>query len=114
MIVDLWHAVGGYFYDVFVIRLDWWAWVGLLAQALFTGRFLVQWLASEKAGRSVIPFSFWVLSIGGGLMLLVYALYRKDPVFILGQSLGVVIYIRNIVLVMRERRALKAVNESDG
>ena len=114
MMVDLWHAMGGYFYEVFVLKLDWWAWVGLLAQALFTGRFLVQWIASERAGRSVIPFSFWVLSIGGGLMLLVYALYRKDPVFILGQSLGVVIYIRNIVLVLKERRAVREVKESDG
>ena len=107
MIVDLWQVVGGYFYDVFVLKLDWWAWVGLVAQALFTGRFLVQWIASERAGRSVIPFSFWLLSIGGGLLLLVYALYRRDPVFILGQSLGVVIYLRNLVFVMRERKAAR-------
>jgi lipid-A-disaccharide synthase-like uncharacterized protein len=104
MIADLWHFVGGYFYDVFVTRLDWWAYVGIIAQALFTGRFLVQWIASEKAGRSVIPFSFWILSISGGLLLLVYALYRRDPVFIMGQSLGVVIYLRNLVFVLRERR----------
>jgi lipid-A-disaccharide synthase-like uncharacterized protein len=107
MIVDLWHALGGYFYEVFVLKLDWWAWVGLLAQALFTGRFLVQWIASERAGRSVVPFSFWILSIGGGAMLLIYALYRRDPVFILGQGLGLFIYLRNIVLVMRERKAAK-------
>ena len=105
MIVDLWHALGGYFYEVFVLKLDWWAWVGLVAQALFTGRFLVQWIASERAGRSVVPFSFWLLSIGGGGMLLIYALYRRDPVFILGQGLGLFIYVRNIVLVLRERRA---------
>lgn len=104
MIVDLWHAIGGYFYDVFVIHLDWWAWVGIVAQALFTGRFVVQWIASERAGRSVIPFSFWTLSIGGGSLLLIYALYRRDPVFILGQSLGVVIYLRNMTFVLRERR----------
>ena len=108
MIVDLWHTIGGYFYDVFVLKLDWWAWVGLVAQALFTGRFLVQWIASERAGRSVIPFSFWILSIGGGLLLLVYALYRRDPVFILGQGFGVVIYLRNLVFVLRERRAARA------
>ena len=104
MIADLWHALGGYFYEVFVLKLDWWAWVGLVAQALFTGRFLVQWIASERAGRSVVPFSFWLLSIGGGGMLLIYALYRRDPVFILGQGLGLFIYVRNIVLVLRERR----------
>ena len=108
MIVDLWHAVGGYFYDVFVQRLDWWAYIGIIAQALFTARFVVQWLASEKAGRSVIPFSFWLLSIGGGVLLLVYALYRRDPVFILGQAFGVLIYLRNLTFVLRERREEKA------
>ena len=108
MIVDLWHALGGYFYDVFVQRLDWWAYIGIIAQALFTGRFVVQWLASEKAGRSVIPFSFWLLSIGGGVLLLVYALYRRDPVFILGQAFGVLIYLRNLSFVLRERREEKA------
>ena len=108
MIIDLWHTLGGYFYDVFVLRLDWWAYIGIIAQALFTGRFVVQWLASEKAGRSVIPFSFWTLSIGGGLLLLVYALYRRDPVFILGQAFGVLIYLRNLTFVLRERREQKA------
>ena len=103
MIVDLWHALGGYFYDVFVLRLDWWAYIGIIAQALFTGRFVVQWIASERAGRSVIPFSFWLLSIGGGLLLLVYALYRRDPVFILGQAFGVLIYFRKLSFVLRER-----------
>ena len=108
MIIDLWHTLGGYFYDVFVQRLDWWAYIGIIAQALFTGRFVVQWLASEKAGRSVIPFSFWSLSIGGGLLLLVYALYRRDPVFILGQAFGVLIYLRNLTFVLRERREERA------
>ena len=108
MIIDLWHTLGGYFYDVFVQRLDWWAYIGIIAQALFTGRFVVQWLASEKAGRSVIPFSFWLLSIGGGVLLLVYALYRRDPVFILGQAFGVLIYLRNLTFVLRERREERA------
>ena len=112
MIIDLWHALGGYFYDVFVQRLDWWAYIGIIAQALFTGRFVVQWLASEKAGRSVIPFSFWLLSIGGGVLLLVYALYRRDPVFILGQAFGVLIYLRNLTFVLRERREEKAKREA--
>jgi len=108
MIADLWNFIGGYFHDVFVTKLDWWAYVGIIAQALFTGRFLVQWIASEKAGRSVVPFSFWILSISGGTLLLIYALYRRDPVFILGQGLGVVIYVRNLVLVLRERREKSA------
>lgn len=82
----------------------WWVAVGLGGQALFTARFLVQWLASERAGRSVIPLAFWYLSIGGGLILLAYALYRRDPVFILGQSMGLVIYLRNLWLIHAERR----------
>ena len=104
MLVDLSHAVGGYLADVFITRLDWWVLLGFLAQALFTMRFLVQWIASERAGRSVIPLAFWTFSIGGGLLLLAYALYRKDPVFIAGQAFGVFVYLRNLYFVMRERR----------
>ena len=104
MMIDLWQLIGGYFYEVFVIKLDWWAWVGIVAQALFTMRFIVQWLASEKAGRSVIPMAFWIYSITGGTLLFVYALYRRDPVFILGQGMGLGIYVRNIALVLREKR----------
>ncbi|HWM48708.1 MAG TPA: lipid-A-disaccharide synthase N-terminal domain-containing protein [Xanthobacteraceae bacterium] len=105
MLVDLSHAVGGYLYDVFVVRLDWWVVLGFVAQIMFTMRFFVQWLASERAGRSVIPLAFWIFSIGGGLLLLVYALYRRDPVFIAGQAFGVFVYLRNLQFVLRERRA---------
>jgi len=105
MLVDLSRAVGGYLYDVFVVRLDWWVVLGFVAQIMFTMRFFVQWLASERAGRSVIPLAFWVFSIGGGLLLLVYALYRRDPVFIAGQAFGVFVYVRNLQFVLRERRA---------
>ncbi|HEY4404191.1 MAG TPA: lipid-A-disaccharide synthase N-terminal domain-containing protein [Xanthobacteraceae bacterium] len=104
MLIDLSNAVGGYFYDVFVVRLDWWLALGFLAQALFTARFLVQWIASERAGRSVIPVAFWFFSIGGGLLLLVYALYRRDPVFIAGQAFGVFVYGRNLYFELRDRR----------
>ena len=90
------------------LNVDSWAefaWVafGLGGQLLFTGRFLVQWIASEKAGRSVVPVAFWYFSMGGGLVLLTYAIYRADPVFILGQSLGVFIYSRNLWLIKREK-----------
>ena len=78
--------------------------VGFLAQSMFTLRFLIQWIASERAGRSVIPMAFWYLSLGGGLMLLAYAIYRLDPVFILGQSFGAVIYVRNVWFRVKERR----------
>jgi lipid-A-disaccharide synthase-like uncharacterized protein len=96
--------VGGYLHDVFVARLDWWVLLGFAAQALFTLRFLVQWIASERAGHSVIPLAFWVFSIGGGILLLVYALYRQDPVFIAGQAFGVIVYVRNLYFVMRDRK----------
>jgi lipid-A-disaccharide synthase-like uncharacterized protein len=104
MLIDLSNALGGYFYDVFVVRLDWWLALGFLAQALFTARFLVQWIASERAGKSVIPIAFWFFSIGGGLLLLVYALYRRDPVFIAGQAFGVFVYARNLFFELRDRR----------
>lgn len=75
-----------------------WIAFGLLGQAFFFSRFLVQWLASEKAGESVFPMAFWYLSLSGGMLLLIYAIYRQDPVFILGQSTGTFIYLRNIHL----------------
>lgn len=81
----------------------WWVMIGLGGQLAFTARFLVQWIASEKAGRSTIPIAFWYFSIVGGTILLSYAIYRGDPVFILGQSMGVVIYSRNLWLIRRER-----------
>jgi lipid-A-disaccharide synthase-like uncharacterized protein len=105
LLVDLSRAVGAYFQDVFITRLDWWVLLGFIAQAMFTMRFLVQWIASERAGRSVIPLAFWIFSIGGGLLLLVYALYRKDAVFIAGQAFGVFVYLRNLHFVMRDRKA---------
>jgi len=103
MLIDLSHALGGYLYDVFVVKLDWWLALGFFAQALFTARFLVQWIASERAGRSVIPIAFWFFSIGGGGLLLVYALYRRDPVFIAGQAFGVFVYARNLYFELRDR-----------
>jgi lipid-A-disaccharide synthase-like uncharacterized protein len=99
------HAVGAYLVDVFVTRLDWWVVLGIVAQLLFTMRFIVQWIASERAGHSVIPMAFWIFSIFGGLLLLVYALYRKDAVFIAGQAFGVFVYLRNLYFVMRDRKA---------
>lgn len=82
----------------------WWVVVGLGGQLLFMGRFLVQWIASERAGRSIVPVAFWYFSIGGGLILFCYALYRADPVFILGQSIGIFIYSRNLWLIHAEKR----------
>jgi lipid-A-disaccharide synthase-like uncharacterized protein len=109
LLVDMSHAIGAYLTDVFVTRLDWWVLLGLVAQALFTARFLVQWIASERAGHSVIPMAFWLFSIGGGILLLVYALYRKDVVFIAGQAFGVFVYLRNLYFVMRDRKVAASV-----
>jgi lipid-A-disaccharide synthase-like uncharacterized protein len=108
MLVDLSRAVGGYLYDVFLIKLDWWIALGYVAQIFFFMRFFVQWIASERAGKSVVPMSFWLFSIGGGFLLFVYALYRRDPVFILGQGLGFFIYMRNLYFIVRERRTAVA------
>lgn len=82
-----------------------WIMVGLFGQLMFMMRFLVQWVVSEKARRSTIPVSFWWFSIAGAAILLAYAIYRADPVFILGQSLGFFIYARNLWLIHAERAA---------
>src|SRR3954447_26353935 len=97
-------AVSNYLHDVFIVKFDAWVALGFLAQGLFSARFLVQWIASERAKRSVIPTAFWVFSIGGGVLLFIYSLYRKDPVFIAGQGLGLFIYLRNLYFVLRENR----------
>jgi lipid-A-disaccharide synthase-like uncharacterized protein len=81
-----------------------WLALGFLGQACFFSRFLVQWLASERAGRSVVPRAFWYLSIAGGAIVLTYAIWRRDPVFILGQSVGLFVYLRNLMLLRREKR----------
>lgn len=83
-----------------------WLSVGLLGQAFFSMRFLVQWIASERRKESVIPISFWFFSIGGGLTLLIYAIYRMDPVFIIGQGAGLFVYLRNLYLIRRKQSGL--------
>ncbi len=85
-----------------------WVIFGFAAQALFFMRFLVQWIASEREGRSVVPVAFWWFSIGGASGLLVYAIQKQDPVFIFGQSLGFVIYTRNLILIRKEKLASTA------
>ena len=81
--------------------------LGFVAQGIFTARFFVQWIESEKAGKSVMPVAFWLLSVLGGGLLLVYAVLRRDPVFVLGQAGGLVVYVRNLVLIFRERAQKK-------
>ena len=83
--------------------------IGFVGQGIFASRFIVQWIYSEKKGESTIPIIFWYLSIFGGLSLLVYAIFRKDPVIISGQLFGIVIYTRNLILIYRKKN--KLINE---
>jgi len=78
-----------------------WYVLGFLGQALFSGRFIVQWLVSERKKQSVIPVMFWYFSILGGATLLVYSIHQQDPVFICGQALGLIVYFRNLYFILR-------------
>lgn len=104
-------ALGAWLYAVFVAQFDVWIAIGFFAQAMFSARFLIQWIASERAGRSVVPVTFWFFSIAGGALLFVYALSRQDPVFIAGQGTGLLIYARNLWLIFRERKSALAVTD---
>ena len=108
MIIQYGQALGDYFYDVFVAKFDFWLAFGLIAQMLFTARFLVQWISSERAGQSVVPMAFWFFSMGGGLMTLVYGVAKREPVIILGQGLATIIYVRNIMLIFRSREGTES------
>ncbi len=95
----------GWWPDTWVGRI--WVLFGFCAQGAFASRFLVQWIASERRGRSYVPVSFWYISLVGGVMLFLYAaLYRQDIVFTLGQTTGCFVYIRNLMLLRREKARL--------
>ena len=85
-------------------NLIFWVTIGFLGQAFFTARFLVQWLASEKQRKSVVPSAFWWLSLVGGTALLSYAIFRRDPVIITGQGMGLFVYVRNLMLLRKARK----------
>jgi lipid-A-disaccharide synthase-like uncharacterized protein len=103
MLIAFSHGLADYLYDVFVARFDFWLAFGIVAQLLFTARFVVQWVASERAGKSVMPLAFWFFSMAGGLMTLVYGLVRREPIIIMGQILAVFIYVRNLMLIFKTR-----------
>lgn len=86
-----------------------WLITGFIGQGIFSARFLVQWIVSEKEKKSIIPIAFWHLSLFGGLTLLLYSIYKQDPVFILGQATGLFIYSRNLYLIYRERLGYKPI-----
>ncbi len=95
-------------------KLDFWVILGLIGQTMFTMRFLLQWIASEKKKESVIPVSFWYFSLGGGLVLLAYAFHRMDPVFILAYLPGNFIYFRNLYFIHRKKRTSGSVVKQEG
>jgi lipid-A-disaccharide synthase-like uncharacterized protein len=103
MLIQFGQAFNHYLYDVFIAKFDFWLAFGLVAQLLFTARFLVQWISSERAGQSVVPMAFWFFSMGGGLMTLVYGVVKREPVIILGQAMATVVYVRNIMLIVKNR-----------
>jgi lipid-A-disaccharide synthase-like uncharacterized protein len=90
-----------------------WLIIGFVGQIAFAARFIIQWIVSEKKGESTIPVAFWYCSIAGSLILLTYAIHKEDPVFIVGQSLGSIIYIRNLVLIDRKKSALSRANHNN-
>ena len=107
MLIQLSRDIGDYLYEVFVAKFDLWLVFGIVAQMLFAMRFVVQWIASEKAGRSVMPMAFWFFSMAGGLLTLIYGLVKREPIIILGQVLSVFIYVRNLQLILKDRRRAK-------
>jgi lipid-A-disaccharide synthase-like uncharacterized protein len=82
-----------------------WVLFGFLGQAIFAARFIIQWIVSEKKKESIVPLSFWYFSIAGGVVLLIYAVYKKDPVFMLGQASGLVVYTRNLMLIRKKKNS---------
>jgi lipid-A-disaccharide synthase-like uncharacterized protein len=95
MLIQFGQALGAYLYDVFVGKFDFWL--------AFAARFLVQWIASERAGRSVVPMAFWFFSVAGGLLTLVYGIVKREPIIIIGQLLSNIIYVRNIMLIWKNK-----------
>jgi lipid-A-disaccharide synthase-like uncharacterized protein len=106
---SIFNLVTGFFQDLSIrypgFRLDFWVVFGFLGQAMFTMRFVVQWIASEKRKESVIPVAFWYFSLGGGLILLAYAIRQMDPVFIAAYLLNPVIYFRNVYFIYRKKNS---------
>ncbi|GAB1582519.1 MULTISPECIES: lipid-A-disaccharide synthase N-terminal domain-containing protein [Phyllobacteriaceae] len=107
---DLFVHLADWFHDVFIKQFDAWVLLGFVAQICFSMRFVVQWIASERARRSVVPVAFWFFSLGGGALLLIYAIQREDPVFIAGQGMGLFIYIRNLWLIANEKKSVTKVD----
>ena len=94
--------MNGEIFKIFGMSVNGWLLLGFIAQGVFSARFVVQWIASEMKKKSTVPKVFWYLSLLGSSLLLIYSIHKKDPVFILGQSLGSIIYVRNLMLFKEE------------
>lgn len=103
MLIQWGQAFNEYMYDVFVAKFDFWLAFGLVSQLLFTARFLVQWISSERAGKSVVPMAFWIFSLLGGSMTLIYGIVKREPIIIIGQALATFIYVRNVMLILKNK-----------
>lgn len=90
--------------ETLIRHINFWVLVGFIGQLLFGSRFFIQWIVSEKRGESIIPELFWYLSMSGSVILFIYAIYKRDPVFIMGQCSGIFIYTRNIMLIYKKKR----------
>jgi len=88
-----------------MVTIDTWLIIGFVGQFLFSMRFIIQWLQSERMKKSIIPIAFWYFSVAGGITLLAYAIHRRDPVFIVGQGSGLFIYARNLYFIFKEKKA---------
>src|SRR5262245_32506695 len=108
MLIDLSQAVGSYLHDVFIARFQWWVLLGYVAQIMFTMRFVVQWIASERAGKMVMPIALWFFSIRGGVLLRGNELFSWSHAFILGQGFNVFCYAPRLYIELRDRRPAPA------
>ena len=107
MLIELSQVLGDYLHEVFIQKFQWWVLLGYVAQIMFTMRFVVQWVSSERAKRSVMPVAFWWFSLGGGLLLAVYGFLKHELVIIAGQVPALIIYTRNLHLIRQERRKVE-------
>jgi lipid-A-disaccharide synthase-like uncharacterized protein len=108
MLIQFGTEIGNFFRETFIDKFDFWLVFGLVAQLTFAARFIIQWISSERAGKSVVPFAFWLFSVGGGLMTLLYGIVKREPVIIFGQGVATLIYVRNIMLILRSRNKEQA------
>ena len=102
---DFFSDISTYFFELTLIEGIWLG-IGFFGQSLFFSRWIIQWIASERKAESQMPIAFWYMSLLGGLIVLAYAVHRRDPVFIAGQGIGVIVYLRNLMLIYKTRKRM--------